>query len=571
MVKKALKPIIVGVLASVFLVSIFLVEVFAEEVFYGRFSISVDGQPFEVWGVNGIRLQDAAFMLNGTSAQFDIAEPPYGWDFWIRRGEPYTPDGTELQRVSARNPNARLIMDEFSDGYHPAPYFRHGTFGFRGLPHRIIALGLDGSETPAITISLAVANVEDSFFSLHDLAYWLGFELTGDMWDNWRGADYAISMRTRNVSTPWHFIRRDTFPIGTRQVIDYAYVLRVRTGPGNNYDVLTFVERGDEFEILDYNGRFVQIYTNRGKGWIFAGFLSRDLTYERPAATRNNPEILAVLRLIESRGWRDKWVDRAFHYSPIIDESVVFPVGSFFVTPTIRNGDELALSGGISRGWFPISPKIENVGGFGVSTKPVTMWELEPGIVELRYDLTQPIIQTDHGNVWAEAWRERQKEIYENRRIVVDTNNVPVQTIRYYINGVGHDLIRLDESRDPSRYTAEPVNGGIRLAWHLPAWSVLVEMGPLQLYRSTVRGERGMIIRENHVTHGEWNNYRWLYEFIDTNVSDDGTYFYSLWMYDIATQFVRNEHGRYVHNASMDRTPLLIGGEWQMEVSLPLN
>jgi len=79
----------------------------------------------------------------------------------------------------------------------------------------------------------------------------------------------------QNRPTPSRYINRNTFPIGSRQMIDYAYALRVRTGPGNEYDILTFVHPGDEFEILDYSRRFVQISTPRGNGWIFAGFLSR--------------------------------------------------------------------------------------------------------------------------------------------------------------------------------------------------------------------------------------------------------------------------------------------------------
>jgi hypothetical protein len=70
--------------------------------------------------------------------------------------------------------------------------------------------------------------------------------------------------------------------VGSVQTIDYAYVLRVRTGAGNHYDILTFVNRGDEFKIHDYFGRFVQIETAQGRGWIFASFLSRRITAAEP-------------------------------------------------------------------------------------------------------------------------------------------------------------------------------------------------------------------------------------------------------------------------------------------------
>ena len=271
MTNKMLKTIVAGFLVVIFLLS--PMPVFATMYhWYERFSISVEGMPFEVYGMDGVRLQDAAFMLNGTSAQFDIAEPPCGWDFWIRRGEAYTPDGTELQRPTSRN--VKRVGDVgFSDGFHPRPYvYMWGSW------RRNIIIGLDGDNYPAITISIWVSKLgEYTYFSLRDLAYWLGFELTGIMWEDWRGADYFIATGTRNAPTPSRFIRHDTFPIGTMQTIAYAYTLRVRTGPGNGYDVLTFVHRGYEFEILDYSGRFVQIYTSRGAGWVFAGFLSRGL------------------------------------------------------------------------------------------------------------------------------------------------------------------------------------------------------------------------------------------------------------------------------------------------------
>ncbi|MCL2197338.1 MAG: SH3 domain-containing protein [Defluviitaleaceae bacterium] len=281
MVCKTLKHIIMGFLAVALMSQFFSMRVSAEQFFfYGRYPIFVEGQFFEAWGIDGLRLQDAAYILNGTSAQFDIAEPPCGWDFWIRRGEAYIPDGTELQRISERHANARLIVDEFSDGLHPTPFSRHLSTGWRSWPFRDIVLGLDGNDYPSSTISLLVAYVEgtdDSFFSLLELAYWLGFEIRSHIWECWRGADFSIEMTARNVPTPPWYIRRNTFPIGTRQIIDYAYALRVRTDPGNDYDVLTFVHRGDEFKILDYNGRFVQIETAQGRGWIFAGFLSREL------------------------------------------------------------------------------------------------------------------------------------------------------------------------------------------------------------------------------------------------------------------------------------------------------
>lgn len=276
MLNKIFKRIIAGLLAVVLMSQLLPMHVSAAQFFYyGRHPIFVDGQFFETWGINGLLLQDAAFIFNGTSAQFDIAEPPDGWDFWIRRGEAYTSDGTELQPVSARHANARLNVDSFSDWLHPTPYRRNWIWT---RTSRQVVLGLDGGDYPAFTISLDVFYyLEDIFFDLRDLALWLGFMLESEVWEDGRGADFIIETACKqNLPTPGRFILRDTFPIGTLQKIDYAYALRVRTGPSNDYDVLTFVHRGDEFEILDYSGRFVQIYTSHGAGWIFAGFLSRE-------------------------------------------------------------------------------------------------------------------------------------------------------------------------------------------------------------------------------------------------------------------------------------------------------
>jgi hypothetical protein len=410
--------------------------------------------------------------------------------------------------------------------------------GFNQQPYRRISLGFDGDDFPVMTLNvLAIADIDDIYFSLYDLSYWLGFTFD----------ERNISTAPANVPTPNRHITRETFPIGSRQVVDYAHTLIVRTEPNNSSQILTYVHRGDKFEILDYNGRFVQIYTDKGAGWIFAGFLSRASENPRPAA-RNDSELIAVLELIRSHNWRDMWVDKAYHYSPVIDETAVFPVG-FGVFPTIFEMNTRII-GGIHRG-FPIAPLIENIGGFGVLFRPVKIHESESGIVELRYDFSRYATGADHGDIWTQGWTKNEKNSFENRRIIIDTRNLPVQTIRYYIGETGYDLVRLDEGRDPSRYTAESVDGGIRLAWHVPAWSVWVESSPIRLYRSAVRGERGILLSEIFTLRSyRWSANEWQYDFIDTTISDDGTYYYSLWV----SEFQGEEE------------PILIGGERQMAV-----
>ena len=136
------------------------------------------------------------------------------------------------------------------------------------------SFGIDGIDSPAITISLEVINDNDApRFSLLDLRYWLGYSVD----DLILGRSIVITPESINQRTPSRHITENTFTIGSQQVIDYASVLTVRTGPGNHYDVLTFLTRGDIVNIVDYNGKFVQISTDHGYGWIFAGFLSRDI------------------------------------------------------------------------------------------------------------------------------------------------------------------------------------------------------------------------------------------------------------------------------------------------------
>ena len=280
--KKIAKHSIMGILVTVMLSALFPTVVSATHGFSsGLFTVSVDGTHFEIWGYHGdvmpgtwvfgfgtpaFRLRDIAYVLNGTPAQFEILEiDDDRWDFWIKRGEMYTVTGTEMQPILEHR-NALF------GSYGFLPCCSHG---FGSEPHQGVILGIDGDEYPAITIPLGVIqDVDDMYFSLSDLAFWLGFDLEW-VFIPWVESRYAITTIPTILPTPSHHIRRDTFPIGTVQTISYAHVLTVRVGPGNHYNILTFVHRGDEFTILDYYRRFVQICTPEGLGWIFAGFLSR--------------------------------------------------------------------------------------------------------------------------------------------------------------------------------------------------------------------------------------------------------------------------------------------------------
>jgi hypothetical protein len=270
------KSITACLLATVMMVAFFHVNVFATQGFGSQsFIISIDGLSFEVWGYGSeeiiidpsIRLRDIAYILNGTPAQFNIvATPNDSWDFWIKRGTAYTVTNTELQPIIEWR---RALFGSL--GFLPG----NSSPGFGRIAFQNTVIGFDGEDSPAFSISvIAVQDIDDMYFSLLDLSYWLGFNVEW-IWKPY--TNYRVNILTvpPNAPTPSRHICKETFPVGSQQLIDYAYVLRVRTAPGNHYDTLTFVNRGDEFEILDYCGRFVQIETAHGQGWIFAGFLSR--------------------------------------------------------------------------------------------------------------------------------------------------------------------------------------------------------------------------------------------------------------------------------------------------------
>jgi hypothetical protein len=545
------------------------------------FLITVDGGlPFIASGYEAFtedsypvyfRLRDLAYILNGTSAQFNFTAGEGGVDFWIERGAEYTPDFTELQHFPERFASVN------------GQFLPHHSVGFTREPFRSITLGFDGEASPASIISMgAIADVDDIYFSLSGLSYWLGFNYEYDAVLSSHRGYMTINTTPRNQATPSGHITRDTFPIGSRQSVAYAHTLTVRTEPRNDSRILTYVHRGDEFEILDYNGRFVQIETAQGLGWIFSGFLSRRYYAAAPVFTRNDAETRAVLELITSYDENDEWisfrpwVDRSFLSSQAFDESLISPLG-FFVFPL--GGSWYYQNYPFITG-FSAWDFIDRYGFYSEyysrPIMPVTAHELEPGIFELRYDFSRPLMYTAEGDVWGEPWWEERVRAYENHRIVVDTNNIPVETFRYYIGETSYDMVRLNIFNF-SDYTAEPIDGGIRLAYRLPYLNTFFG-STLRLYRSTVRGERGRLVWENdlRLVWDYMENYSdadisWLYEYLDTGVSEGGTYFYSLW--------VREPEARRAGQSVVREHPVLFGdwrvrdwldGEWQMVVALPL-
>ena len=152
---------------------------------YGQQVVYVNGQRFEAWGYsfwNGygnFRLRDIAYMLNGTSAQFNVREPLDGYlHFWIERNVPYVPIGTELGYLYEEQLDWRTI----------------GAFRFYAVEHsprQSVILSLDGSETPRINTVVEVltssgfpineperlTDLNQVYFDIASIAGLLGFSL----------------------------------------------------------------------------------------------------------------------------------------------------------------------------------------------------------------------------------------------------------------------------------------------------------------------------------------------------------------------------------------------------------
>ncbi|MCL2387785.1 MAG: hypothetical protein FWC89_09605 [Defluviitaleaceae bacterium] len=141
-----------------------------------QFTIQVDGEIFELWGYNTdispeliyLCLHDLAYMLNDTTAQFNIIPPKDDrWDFWIIRGEPSTPTGTEFQpiefRVITRSDGGGLF------GWHEGN-------GFINYPEQVAIVGIDGDSEPLTTVVInTIQDTTSTYFDVSSMAILLGF------------------------------------------------------------------------------------------------------------------------------------------------------------------------------------------------------------------------------------------------------------------------------------------------------------------------------------------------------------------------------------------------------------
>jgi len=193
-VKNIARIFFTAVLLTGFLLAYFPAKVYATHGFeLVQITFRVEGQSFEVWGYDGdglvpaIRLQDFAYILQNTPAQFDIRESDDpNVDFWIVRGDAYTPVGTELS-----------VINE----YRWARFGSLGYFdwhGFDAYPIQTVVIGFDGHDSPLTSIAAwVIQDVDYIYFPVENLSHLLGFTLRW-VWDD--GTRYEIITSTRTAT-----------------------------------------------------------------------------------------------------------------------------------------------------------------------------------------------------------------------------------------------------------------------------------------------------------------------------------------------------------------------------------
>ena len=397
-----------------------------------QLTVIVDGQPFTLWGYDGdgpmpaFRLQDVAYVLNGTAAQFEIREPDGGgWEYWIVRGEAYTVRGTEFQPIPERHASF-------------GSYGFAGGIGFYVDPIQSAVLGVDGEDEPATAIPVTVIrDVDDTYFPLGELAHLLGF----------------------TFEMSWDF----------------------------------------------YDGTTAEITTGR--------YPQTELPVHPPA--------FADL-LIRLSG---HWVDRLHFYGTAIDERVVWPV-EFEISPGGMGFTDIVN--------WSVAP-VRQLWEWPSWWYPLSMRSLDGGYVELTVDITgqaRVAWSISHANDDIEAPHRDITRFY-NHRIVVDAGPGQIDEIKYFIGDEAFTMVRAEtwvfQGRDARRYHAVPAaGGGITLRYVLRPASFSVDWDrEIRVYRSTERGEIGVLLFEQEIT----DPYdRLFFEFTDAAAEFGQVYYYSLWV-----------------------------------------
>jgi len=82
--------------------------------------------------------------------------------------------------------------------------------------------------------------------------------------------------------TPVNQLHAGMFPVGSRQRVEYASALNVRRGPGVRYASFSHLTRGTNVYVLEFRDSWIRVNTAQGEGWIFTGYLSRDVAAAPP-------------------------------------------------------------------------------------------------------------------------------------------------------------------------------------------------------------------------------------------------------------------------------------------------
>jgi len=390
--------------------------------------VIVDGEAFVVWGVfedmtqSLFRLEDMAYILNGTPAQFNIRQiDDDRFSYWIVRGEPYTPTGNEFRPISSQ---VRWSI----------PWFVGEHFGS-------VTVGVDGTDEPETAIRIFSRGDEDGhYFPIERLGTLLGFSV--DWWHILGINDYYVENANYVISTGT--ATPATLPIKSIEFLEL---------------------------MLNLSGH---------------------------------------------------WVDNVHFISPVIDESVVWPVELHF-----------SPGGGISNydaPWTTVAPIRQNTEGPRL-WYPLSMRHLEEGIVELTVTGPATIPWFMHS--------EYTPAPYLPQRIIVDTSAENIDELIYYIGDEAFHMLRVSQLPDEKlqnsrRYHVELTeDGSIRLQYVL---GNMYWTHGFSIYRSQVQGDPGKGVFSQEMRASSVGD-RSLFEFIDTSVDYGNVYYYSLWIRNREIQF----------------------------------
>lgn len=67
--------------------------------------------------------------------------------------------------------------------------------------------------------------------------------------------------------------------------------LRIRTGPGTNFQIIGYLNKGQKATILDGNENWIKISSSFGSGWVSNQFLDIQSAQSSPTASSTNPEV----------------------------------------------------------------------------------------------------------------------------------------------------------------------------------------------------------------------------------------------------------------------------------------